>query len=445
MLKLRSNKFLMQFGLIVILLPQIIVNAKEDIQMPLLKPSLKFKTLPEYEEEIKEAGVLLENDYVYLFAPKIKSKEAKIIFDCLIKAYNELYKIVGMHTEYKVAVYHFPENNKHGWGGTSNCEIGYSYKNLDLASQKEWQQYKIPHVSGYIEEMAHSFVHATQIQFGWEMVGWSIGIQATKKVASNPIFLGNLKDTRKTQKITFDRYKKNGYVFPEDVPANKCDRIHAYILWLCEKEYGRNFWPDFFKEIRKEHNNLRNAVKLGSRDKIRNKRYQIVVDCFDRLEGLNFKRMLKIARISFTTDVKALHPEEPGWDRRFISSAPINDVVYDIHPDSNQFPIKSSDPQEKPVVDTNTLPPLHKAVYGGHDGKTKKLIQEGAALNERGPNGWTPLHMAAIGGHRLLSEYLLNEGVNISIKDKYGRSAAKLAEIFGHEGLAKFLREKEKQ
>lgn len=76
MLKLRSNKILMQFGLIVILLSQIIVNAEEDIQIPLLKPSLKFKTLPEYEEEIKEAGVLLKNDYVYLFAPKIKSKEA---------------------------------------------------------------------------------------------------------------------------------------------------------------------------------------------------------------------------------------------------------------------------------------------------------------------------------------------------------------------------------
>ena len=127
------------------------------------------------------------------------------------------------------------------------------------------------------------------------------------------------------------------------------------------------------------------------------------------------------------------HPEESGWDRRFISSDPVNNIVYDIHSDS----------QERPVVDTNALSPLHKAAYGGHDGKTKKLIQEGAALNERGPNGWTPLHMSAIGGHRLLSEYLLNEGADISIKDKSGRSAAKLGEIFGHEGLAKFLREED--
>lgn len=242
MLKLRPNKILMQLGLILILLSQITLKAEENIQKQLLKPSLKFKTLAEYETECKEPGVILDSDFVMMFAPKAKAKEAKIIFKYLVKAYDELYRIVGMHTEYKIAVFHFPENNEHGWGGTGNCEIEYSDKNLDLSSQKEWQQYKVPHVSGYIEEMAHSFVHATKIQFGWEMVGWSIGIQATKKVAKNPIFLRNLQDTRKTQKITFDRYKKGGYIFPEEIPANKCDRIHAYILWICEKEYGRNLW-----------------------------------------------------------------------------------------------------------------------------------------------------------------------------------------------------------
>lgn len=155
--------------------------------------------------------------------------------------------------------------------------------------------------------------------------------------------------------------------------------------------------------------------------------------------------MLKTARVSLTTDVKALHPEEPGWDRRLISSDPANNVVYDIHSDLKQPPVESSARNEKPVIDTSILPPLHKAVYGGHSGKTKMLIQGGAALNEKGPNGWTPLHLAAIGGHRSLSEYLLNEGADISIKDESGRSAVKLAEIFGHNGLVKFLREKEKQ
>jgi len=416
--KLRLNKILIHLGLIVILLLQINVEAEENIYKALLKPSLKFKTLPEYEAQCKESGIMLDSDFVMMFAPKAKTKEAKIIFRYLVKAYDELHRIVGRHTEYKIVVYHFPENNKDGWGGTGNCEIGYDYRKLDLASQKEWQKYKVPHVSGYIEEMAHSFVHATKTQFGWEMVGWSIGIQATKKVAKNPIFLKSLQNTRENQKTTFNNYKKGGYIFPKDLPENQCDRIYGYLLWRCERKYGRNFWPDFFEEIRKEYANLRDADKLAGSYKKRNKQYQISVDCFDRLDGLDFKNRLKTAKISLTADVRALRPEEPGWDRKFISSAP--------------------------VVDTNTLPPLHKAVYGGHSGETKKLIQEGAALNERGANGWTPLHLAAIGGHELLSKYLLNEGADIAIKDKAGRSAAKLAEIFGHEELAKFLREQEK-
>lgn len=341
-------------------------------------------------------------------------------------------------------VYHFPENNKYGWGGTNNSEIGYSYKNFVFASQDEWQQYKIPHVSGYIEEMAHSFVHATKTQFGWEMVGWSIGIEATQKVASNPIFLRQLKETRKKQAITFARYKKGGYLFPKDVAANKCDRIYAYLLWKGKLKYGRKFWPDFFKEIRKEYVRLCDAAKLGNPDKNRNKRYQIVVDCFDRLEGLDFKTMLKTEDISLVTDVKALHPEEPEWDGRFISSDPVNNIVYDIHSDLEKSPEKEIS-QGKPLVDTNSLPSLHRAVYGGHNEKTKRLIQKGVDLNERGPNEWTPLHMAAIGGHRLLAEYLLNKGAGISMKDKSGRDAAKLAEVFGHTGLAKFLRKREEK
>ncbi len=437
-LSLKKNIIL--FGLIVILIPQMNLKAKETYK-PQLKPTLKFKTLSEYQAECKEPSIVLDSDFVIMFAPKKKAKEAKIIFGYLVKAYDELYRIVGRHTEYKIAVFHFPENNEHGWGGTCNCEIEYSYKSLDLNSQKEWQQYKIPHVSGYIEEMAHSFVHASKIQFGWEMVGWSIGIQATRKVASNLIFLKSIKNTRNIQRKTFYRYKKDGYVFPKDIPSNVCDRIYAYILFKNEMKYGRKFWPDFFKEIRKEYKYLSNAVKLGNPNMRRNKQYQIAVDCFDRLEGLNFRTMLKSAKISLTTDVKALHPTDPKWDRKFISDDPSNNIVFDIHSDSKPSLAKKPD-LKKIVIDTDTLPPLHKAVYGAHSGKTKELIRKGAALNEKGPNGWTPLHIAAIAGHKAMSEYLLKEGADISIKDNSGKNAAILAEICGHNGLAKFLREK---
>lgn len=106
------------------------------------------------------------------------------------------------------------------------------------------------------------------------------------------------------------------------MPPNKCDRIHAWILWRCAKDYGPSFWQDFFREVRKEAKALNDAVRLGEADCIRNARYRITVDCFDRLAGLDFKERLRKSRISLTTDVKSLHPEDPQWDRRLIETTP---------------------------------------------------------------------------------------------------------------------------
>ena len=188
---------------------------------------------------------------------------------------------------------------------------------MDLDSQKEWTQSKVPHVSGYIEEMAHNFVDSAKVQFGWEMVGWNLGIKVTRKIAGNPVFRKHLANTRTKQKETFERYKKGGYVFPEDIPANLCDRIHAYILWVCEKRYNGNFWKDFFAEVKREQENLKTALSLGQDNEIRNKRYQITIDCFDRLDGIEFKKILEKHQISLTTDIKSLDPEESQWNRKF--------------------------------------------------------------------------------------------------------------------------------
>ncbi|MFH1615158.1 MAG: hypothetical protein ABIG61_08765 [Planctomycetota bacterium] len=283
-----------------------------------LNPDLKFPTLDSYEQECNEAGVMLDSTYLRLFAPKKREREAQIIFDYLCKAYDEMYSIVGMHTEYKMVVYHFPENNRNAMGGTSNCTVWYSYDNLELESQKEWIQYKKPHLCGYIEEMAHNFVHASRAQFGWEMIGWTIGTKVTKQVAGNPVRIQEVNATRAGQKETFTRYCRAGYVFPEDLPANQCDRIHAWLLYICEKRYGITFWEDFFAQIRREHSNLLSAASLGRAEEIRNRRYQITIDCFDRLPEVNFKKLLEKYQISLTIDVKSLNPMEPSWDRKFI-------------------------------------------------------------------------------------------------------------------------------
>jgi len=281
-----------------------------------LKPSLKFKTVDDFEKEIGEAAVLLDSANVCFFVPKRREKEAQVVLGYLARAYDALYQIVGTHTDYKIVVYAFPKGNPHGWGGTSLCSIEYDDSNLDFARLPEWTRYGVPHVSGYIEEMAHNFVAATKAQFGWEMVGWSLGAEVSQKVAGNPIFAAHLRAAREAQGRTFTQYVRNGYVVPKELPANLSDRIHAWILYRCSSRYGPRFWPDFFREVRSQKEALSDAVRLGDGDKIRNARYQITIGCFDRLRGLDFKKTLAANGISLTTDVKSLHPEAPGWNRR---------------------------------------------------------------------------------------------------------------------------------
>jgi hypothetical protein len=285
---------------------------------PSPNPRLKFPTLSSYESEIGEKGYIFTHPRVALYAPQAKADQARIVFEYLVKAYDELYAIVGIHTQYQIVVYHFPEGNSNAWGGTSQCTIWYGYKNLDLNTQEEWIQHHIPHVSGYIEEMAHNFVGESHATFGWESIGAILGSIVTDKVAGNPVHTRSMQSTRKIQEDTFFRYVSMGFKFPPDIESNLCDRIHSHILWSCGKNYGPNFWPDFFREIRKESPNLEAALQLGDSDRIRNERYRITVDCFDRLPGVNFKNILKKYAISIDVDVKSLHPTNPDWNRRFL-------------------------------------------------------------------------------------------------------------------------------
>lgn len=282
---------------------------------PPVRPDLKFPTLASYERTIGEPGVLLQDDYVWVFAPKRFAREAAVVHPYLSRAYEVLKRKVGQPTEFKIVVYHFPPNHPDAFGGTSNCVLWYGYENLDFARQEEWTRYKMPHLCGYIEEMGHNFVGGTKAQFGWESMGWTIGTEATMEVAPNPVLESAYRGTRATQAETYRRYRAAGNVFPPDIEANLVDRIHAYLLNECEQRYGPAFWPDFFREIRKEYGPLRDAVQLPEAQ-IRDARYRITVDCFDRLPGLRFKEMLRENGISTTRDVKSMDPTSPGWNRR---------------------------------------------------------------------------------------------------------------------------------
>lgn len=283
------------------------------------RPDLKYPTLASYERTIREPGLMLDGEHVTLFAPKIRQAQARAVFGRLTRAYDALYNTVGVHTPYKIVVYHFPENHRDARGGTSNCVIWYSYKNLDPKSWEEWRRYKVPHVCGYIEEMAHNFVSASGTQFGWEMIGWSIGVRATEQVAPNPVFARQVAGTRRNQAKTFGRYVRGGKTFPRNLPGNQVDRIHAHVLNLCEQRYGPKFWPDFFAEIRKAQGQIRRARQISDGSKRRDALYVISLDCFDRLEGIKLKSFLKRYQISLTTDVKSLNPTDKNWDRRLLA------------------------------------------------------------------------------------------------------------------------------
>jgi hypothetical protein len=130
------------------------------------------------------------------------------------------------------------------------------------------------------------------------------------EVTGNPYFRDRRERGRKALKETMRRYIEGGYVFPENIPGSVSDRIHHEILYQCEEKYGPYFLRDFFTEVRNQRDRLRSADG--------NTRYQITIDCFDRLPGLKFRELLSDLRISDKTSWYSLRPSRPDWDRRFI-------------------------------------------------------------------------------------------------------------------------------
>ena len=135
-----------------------------------------------------------------------------------------------------------------------------------------------------------------------------------------PIFRKHIKKTRQTQGKTFKRYRRLSNTWPADILPNLCDRIHAHILWICERRYGPAFWPDVFGEIEKDRERLIAAGRAeGTSDERRNRRYQITLECLERImrrRKIDFRKELQMFGISLTKDAKSLHPKDPGWNRK---------------------------------------------------------------------------------------------------------------------------------
>ncbi len=278
-------------------------------------PDAPYTTALAFSNAIGRAAVMLDSPNVSILAPKTRESAGAIVLPYLARAYDELYRIVGVHTKYKILVYAYPRGTPGVRGGTSGCIIKYTDENLDLAGQSEWRQYRVPHVSGYIEEMAHNFVHATGAEFGWEMIGWTIGAKVCQKVASNPIYQRQLAETQHNQDLTYQRYMAAGRTFPADLAGDQADRLHAWLLRKCEQKYGPQFWPDFFAEVRKQQAAF-SAPEAQGESRGLDARYRLTVECFDRLPGLEFKKLLEQTGISTTVAIQSLKPTQPGWNRK---------------------------------------------------------------------------------------------------------------------------------
>lgn len=84
--------------------------------------------------------------------------------------------------------------------------------------------------------------------------------------------------------------------------------------------------------------------------------------------------------------------------------------------------------------------PLHYAASGGDVPAVKLLLERGAEIDARAPNGNTPLMMAAAFGLIDVADFLLGQGADAAAVNKAGRTAADLALAADRDGLAQRLR-----
>ena len=96
-------------------------------------------------------------------------------------------------------------------------------------------------------------------------------------------------------------------------------------------------------------------------------------------------------------------------------------------------------PRGKPI-DANALL-LVLAQHGTRDRYALAfLLQRGADLNARGPDGDTPLLIAVRRNDRVFVRHLLDRGADPFVTDARGKSALAVAEELGHEDVARLLR-----
>lgn len=82
---------------------------------------------------------------------------------------------------------------------------------------------------------------------------------------------------------------------------------------------------------------------------------------------------------------------------------------------------------------------LHYAVFAGHSDIAALLLEKGADLNARTPNGSSVLMMAVYEGHEDVARWLLARGADTSVKNENGDGALEWAMKFDHTKIARMV------
>ena len=145
------------------------------------------RSLADYEARIGEPGVLLEDHNVQMWVPLQHVEHSLVIFRYLSAGHEELSNIFGGHDlSTRFSVEHYPPGSPYSWGGTdARGTIRYGYANL-VDDSPEWNNYGVPHMVGYYEEMAHCFICDTGADTFYEALGMIIGEETALRAAWNP-------------------------------------------------------------------------------------------------------------------------------------------------------------------------------------------------------------------------------------------------------------------
>lgn len=185
------------------------------------------QSLAVYESRIGEPGLLIEAANLQMWVPQSYEEHSQIIFNYLESGYEVLRELYGDHDmPVKFSIKHYPEGSPYFWGGTDGQgTIRYGYSVL-VDDTPEWNQYGVPHVIGYYEEMAHCFVRDLgirgEVSVGYyETLGLMIGQETTLRAAWNPYIQQQVDDGYQAFATSASYYLEHDTCEPH-IPENIC-------------------------------------------------------------------------------------------------------------------------------------------------------------------------------------------------------------------------------